>query len=265
MGLIKLIQEGEIVGKGPVPSRKMVIKCGAGIIAKLVWAAQDYTEYTTLKYLEEKRPSIPAPKPHGLVRMGRVTIYFTSYSPGTTLETIWTELTDDSKSSIRDQLDVIFRDLRSIKLPCSTPFGGVASEGCKDQRRHLRRSIQPIFNLQEFETFVFSDSKYGSATFIDFLRGFVSQRPAEIVFTHGDLRPANILVKLTEDGRYIISGIVDWEDSGFYPDYHEARKITNCLATNEDGDWFRFIPSCISPHSYPSEWLLDYVWGRHLE
>lgn len=268
MALIRLIQEGEVISTGPVPSRRMVVKCGVGITAKLVRGVQEYTEYSTLQYLVEHRPSIPAPRPHGLLRMGSVTIFFTSYLPGTTLEAVWADLADDRKASVRDQLDVIFRDLRSMEFPSGTPLGGVAGEGCKDQRRHLRRSNNPIFDVKEFETFLFSDPKYGSVAFIDFLRGFASQasqNSTEIVFTHGDLRPANIVVKVTEDGRCIVTGIVDWEDSGFYPDYHEARKITNCLATDEEGDWFRFLPPCISPHSYSSQWLLDYVWGRHLE
>ena len=41
----------------------------------------------------------------------------------------------------------------------------------------------------------------------------------EIVFTHGDLDPRNILV---EDGH--VSGIFDWEQSGWYPKYWEYVK-----------------------------------------
>ena len=37
-----------------------------------------------------------------------------------------------------------------------------------------------------------------------------------IVFTHGDLGPQNIMV---ENGH--ISGIVDWEQAGWYPEYWE--------------------------------------------
>lgn len=40
--------------------------------------------------------------------------------------------------------------------------------------------------------------------------------PSKFVLTHGDLYPRNILV---EDGK--ITGIVDWEHSGFYPEYVE--------------------------------------------
>lgn len=42
----------------------------------------------------------------------------------------------------------------------------------------------------------------------------------EIVFTHADLNPRNILVD--ENGK--ISGIVDWECAGWYPEYWEYTK-----------------------------------------
>ena len=90
----------------------------------------------------------------------------------TTLEAVWADLAADQKASVRDQLDAIFRGLRAMQLPHGMPFGGVAGEGCKDQRRHLRRSIVPIFSVEDFETFQFSYPKYGSTMFIDFLRAF---------------------------------------------------------------------------------------------
>lgn len=37
------------------------------------------------------------------------------------------------------------------------------------------------------------------------------------VFTHGDIIPQNIMV----DENYQVSGIVDWEAAGWYPDYWE--------------------------------------------
>ena len=263
--LTALIQDAEAVSSGPVPSRRMVVKCGADTIAKVIWGAEEFTEYTTLQYLLEHRPSIPAPRPLGLLRMGRVSVLFTSYFPGTTLEAVWADLAADQKASVRDQLDAIFRDLRTMQLPYGMPFGGVAGEGCKDQRRHLRRSTVPIFSAEDFETFQFSNPKYGSTMFIGFLRAFTPRSSYQVVFTHGDLRPENVIVNITEDNQCIVVGLIDWEDSGFYPEYYEATKVTNCLATNEDRDWFRFLPPCVSPHSYRAEWLLDYLWGRHLE
>lgn len=41
----------------------------------------------------------------------------------------------------------------------------------------------------------------------------------DIVFTHGDLNPRNILV---EKGK--VTGIVDWENAGWFPEYWEYTK-----------------------------------------
>nr|POF15591.1 hypothetical protein CFP56_48785 [Quercus suber] len=239
--LISVIQDAEIVSSEPVPSKQMVVKCGADIAAKLISGAEDFTEYTTLQYLLEHKPSIPAPKPLGLIRIGKVSIMFSSYLPGTTLEAVWADLATDQKTSVRARLDAVFRDLRTMQFPRGMALGGVAGEGCKDQRRHLRRSTVPILTAEDFASFQFSNPLYGSTIFIDFLRAFTSPSSHRIVFTHGDLRPANVIVEITENDECIIVGIVDWENSGFHPAYYEATKITNCLATNEGWDWWGYF------------------------
>nr|XP_023908626.1 uncharacterized protein LOC112020299 [Quercus suber] len=244
--LISVIQDAEIVSSEPVPSKQMVVKCGADIAAKLISGAEDFTEYTTLQYLLEHKPSIPAPKPLGLIRIGKVSIMFSSYLPGTTLEAVWADLATDQKTSVRARLDAVFRDLRTMQFPRGMALGGVAGEGCKDQRRHLRRSTVPILTAEDFASFQFSNPLYGSTIFIDFLRAFTSPSSHRIVFTHGDLRPANVIVEITENDECIIVGIVDWENSGFHPAYYEATKITNCLATNEGWDWHVWT-SCALP------------------
>ena len=52
-----------------------------------------------------------------------------------------------------------------------------------------------------------------------FLTGMLNHHKHRIVFSHGDLRPANIIVK---DGH--ITGIIDWELGGWYPEYWEFVK-----------------------------------------
>ena len=55
-----------------------------------------------------------------------------------------------------------------------------------------------------------------------------ARRGHRILFTHADLNPRNILVdKVTRaDGStgWAVTGIVDWENSGYYPEYWEYTK-----------------------------------------
>lgn len=251
----------------PLPSRRVVVKCDDYTVAKIVRTtketANDTTEYTTLQYLREHKPEFPAPIPLGHLTMGDISIFFMTYMPGVTLAELWSDLSEGHKTCVQDQLNNLLLDLRSLPRPVDKPLGGVAGEGCKDQRRHLRRSTKAIWNCEDFNDFIFSNPKFGSPLFVQFLRNFST--PSKIVFTHGDVRPENIVVQMSDDDQCRITGLLDWEFSGFYPDYHDSVKITNCLATNESCDWYQFLPSCISPYTYPAPWLLDYNWGRHLE
>lgn len=85
------------------------------------------------------------------------------------------------------------------------------------------------------------------------------------VFTHGDVRTANIMVeKDAESNHYTVTGIIDWEDSGFYPAYHESTVITQNLSPIEDDDWYLYLPQSISPSEFPIRWLVDRLWSIHL-
>ncbi|KAH9922961.1 uncharacterized protein B0H18DRAFT_1182825 [Fomitopsis serialis] len=83
-----------------------------------------------------------------------------------------------------------------------------------------------------------------------------------VVFTHGDLMPHNIMVK---DGH--ITGIIDWEAAGWYPEYWEFTTMLKGLrlSMGEDGrlsgrtPWQRLVlslPSYRYAAEYECEWSL---------
>ncbi|KAK2740529.1 hypothetical protein FQN55_008872 [Onygenales sp. PD_40] len=94
---------------------------------------------------------------------------------------------------------------------CNSMGGGILDWRIPDsQREELRFSTESEFN------------KY----LTDPLRDEIRKRAAvshdvrhDIVFTHGDLNPRNILA---ENGK--ITGIVDWENAGWFPEYWEYTK-----------------------------------------
>ena len=105
----------------------------------------------------------------------------------------------------------------------------------------------------------------GSPVFLDFLqRVTVPLRASRCVFTYGDLRMDNIIVHRQNDQDYCISGIIDWEMGGFYPEDFECTKITNTLATNEASDWYLHLPYCVSPERHPGRWLADHAWDKQV-
>lgn len=260
--LFEVLRNSEILWKAPFARQKGVFKCSAEIVVKAVRNMEHYTEYTTLQYLDLHRSNIPAPKPLGLMRMSGISLIFMSHMRSVPLGEVWHTLDSCQKTSLRNQLNTILADLRTLPFTEGTPLGGVAGEGCRDLRRHVRTSETPITSLEDFETFLFSSPHPGGNVFIKFLRqlslSFTNRSGPRIVFTHGDIRPDNIMVELA-DNKYMVSGILDWEYSGFYPDYYESVRCTNCLSPYEENDWFLYLPECVSPNNYAQWWLLDRV------
>jgi Predicted aminoglycoside phosphotransferase len=87
-----------------------------------------------------------------------------------------------------------------------------------------------------------------------------------LVFTHGDVRVDNIMVTKDRNinGHYIVTGIIDWEDSGFYPAYYECTTLTRTLSLVDEDDWFLYLPESISPSEFSIRWLVDRLWGIHV-
>lgn len=144
------------------------------------------------------------------------------------------------------------------------PLGGVCGEGCKDTRRHTRICQQTIRTCAEFKDFQFSNPHFGSSEYITLLRSLSQSHKATVIFSHGDLRPENLVVQSDPDGNYKLAGILDWEKSGFYPDYFECIKATSCMSPSDTENWYLYLPTCASPTTYPLQWLLDRIWDVHV-
>ena len=69
----------------------------------------------------------------------------------------------------------------------------------------------------------------------------------QIVFTHGDLRQQNIVVK---EG--VVTGIIDWELAGRYPEYWEYCRAL-CV-WHWQYDWGDFLSQILRP--YYSEYAI---------
>lgn len=67
----------------------------------------------------------------------------------------------------------------------------------------------------------------------------------QVVLSHCDLHPRNILVVDDPDGMVRISSIVDWEMGGWYPEYWEMYKALNTRGGNDDSDWWDHLPQVI--------------------
>ncbi|KAF1817098.1 hypothetical protein P152DRAFT_486496 [Eremomyces bilateralis CBS 781.70] len=90
------------------PVRGVVVKCNDDIVAKVILGNRNYTEYTSMEFLAERAPDIPAPRSHGLIPFGPFRVIFMSYIPDTTLAQAWSGLSHEGKLSTQQQLEDIF-------------------------------------------------------------------------------------------------------------------------------------------------------------
>jgi aminoglycoside phosphotransferase len=74
---------------------------------------------------------------------------------------------------------------------------------------------------------------------------------APVVLTHGDLHPSNIMV--STDSPCKVVAIIDWHQSGWYPDYWEFCKAVFTAEVN--GEWMnRYIPLFLDDSGFADVW-----------
>lgn len=154
--------------------------------------------------------------------------------PGIPLEKTWDKLDDETKGSVCRQIWDLILEIRTIQPPVE--LKGLFQ--CAADGSPTRDPL--IEDLQEPARPLTSDSELRDRIYERYLhfggRRFESQLPDMLprsdtsVFTHGDIAPHNIMV----DEQNKITGILDWEYAGWYPDYWEYAQI---IRPAFQGDW----------------------------
>ena len=159
--------------------------------------------------------------------------------PGTTLfDSLWEWFTPEERQTVIQQLKDILGSIRrwgrhsstNSALICSIMGTSIRSSRvpfftmppCSDQSEFNQRLIKSAdFSIDSFE------SRRARVNELDSLKH-------DIVFTHGDIAPHNILVLY--DGR--IGGLIDWEAAGYYPEYWE---YTTAYGLAKKGWWYDLV------------------------
>ncbi len=93
-----------------------------------------------------------------------------------------------------------------------------------------------------------------------------------MVMTHGDLHPRNIMVKLDADetsggggsGDVRVTALIDWELSGWYPEYWEFVKALSTVDVRGPlADWYQYLPT-EAIRSWLIEFSIDSLIARWL-
>ncbi|ESZ99421.1 phosphotransferase enzyme family protein [Sclerotinia borealis F-4128] len=235
---------------------KWIVKITASIVVKFA-PGLNISEYQTICHVWSHRGTIPIPEPLGAVSIGSCNYIFMSYIEGDPLANHWPHLSPELKSSVRSQLGEILRCLRRMPLQ-SKYLGSGDPPLCRDLRRHVRTSVGRISTEMEFKTFLISTRRELNPVYCDLITSTLSTNH-QIVMTHSDIRPENILVLYTAPNAIRITGLVDWELSGAYPEYWEYVKALAGV-TWSLSNWCSYLPTdIIGSHidAWRQECLID--------
>lgn len=191
------------------------------------------TEAEALRFVRSKT-SIPVPEVYDAYTDESIErgVIVMEYIEGDVLRDVWDEMPDYEKDGIIMQLRGYMEELRSIK---GEFIGSVDQTSCQD----------PIFtgDLDSFgpyadegafhEGIVRAVEISEEGPWVRQTAGFVRALPQnhEIVLTHSDFTPRNILVR---GGKVV--GIIDWEMAGFFPAYWEYVKAL--YYPNWESKWY---------------------------
>jgi aminoglycoside phosphotransferase len=187
-------------------------------IGNAEWGPKHQAEYETLR-LVNKYTQIPAPKPIDVFQDSRNSYLVITRLPGQPVGQLLNFMSDQQIENFVLKLKEYVHELREIQNEnkvgfqiCNSIGGGILDWRIGDsQRENLR-----FKNDAEFHDFLTRDV----STDVKEKAAASHKVEHEVVFTHADLNPRNILV----DERGRITGIVDWECAGWYPEYWEYTK-----------------------------------------
>ena len=158
-----------------------------------------------------------------------------SFVPGFTLESIWDELDECNKERICFEIWTMIAQWQQIPRPpnlvnlyqCLADGSPATTDpllqGFEDSPSSL--NTDEAVRIRIHQRYL----RYHGERYADKLLSMLPQSKVSL-FTHGDVAPRNILV----DESYRITGIVDWELAGWYPEYWE---YANIMKPSRDKDW----------------------------
>lgn len=213
---------------------RIVVKLGSNL---------SLTDADMTAHIRSHSADIPVPHPLGALSIGGMTYAFMTLIEGRSLDGLWQDLSNTEKCSVRGQLNVLLENLRSLLLP-SQYLGGGNPPQCIDCRMWRRKSPERLKNETQFNDFLLSGNRRsGMEPYVDFVRSMLKENHRDLL-THGDLHLRNILVIRDDgtEGGIRVTGLIDWEVGGAYPEYWEFVKSLNTVRPIRSGDWPSFCP-----------------------
>lgn len=241
------------------PESGLIVKWGKAITV---------AEGQCLYFLKEHfTGTVPVPQIYGWKVDEGETFLYMELVQSATLEDRWDHLTELDRNAISDQLQHMISAWRRIKQdPVRDQIGLLAriysvfaswlGYPAESSPRLSQIGGQPLRDMMFYDGGSYPAGPF--ANIADFHKWLVKftlrnnpndKRDARkvhpelsgltddlaVVFTHSDLHPSNILISREEEGPPRIKAIIDWHQSGWYPEPWEWLKSQSIV--DRDSDW----------------------------
>ena len=226
---------------------------------------------STLRYLEtfdyvvQNIPSLPVARNLGVLTSRTKAYILMDKASGAPLDKLWPTLDKSQKEAIQKQLEELFRCLRALPRPSGSLSLGTGSPPvCLDLRRYTRTSSNIISSEREFNRFLVTKPGSAASPLLQMAYTFLRE-DHEIVMTHSDLHPRNIMVSQdSKEGTIKIEALLDWELSGWYPAYWEYVKALSTISHAQGTlDWYLYLPT-EAIGAWGNEYAVDQLIDRRL-
>lgn len=176
-------------------------------------------EYATLE-LVRRHTDMPVPRALDLVSDSTNFYLLTTRVPGYKLGLCLDSMSDQDTAILVRDLGRHLAALREIPRPQGWKHGiaNTADGPCFDYR--INAALDEDEDRGEMVGPFLTENDFNETLRCGALPDVVHRAGHKIVFTHGDLNMRNVLVD--EHGR--LSGIVDWENAGWFPEYWDYTK-----------------------------------------
>lgn len=229
----------------------LIVKVAPQIVVKFGPHVTVY-EAKNMIYVAQKT-TIPMPKVFACYTYGPIdrdvedygslfdTYIFMSLVDGQTLNSSWDSYSESTKTAIALQLKSYMEEIRNIGD--GSYIGSVDHGPVTDQILSNHHNKGPFISEEEFNKAIIDayEANFPKRHIRTLLDGMLFQNKHRIVFTHGDFRPRNIMVK---DGK--VTGIIDWELSGWYPEYWEF--VKSLYVWRWQNDWYDYLEKILRPY-----------------
>ncbi|KAK4461562.1 phosphotransferase enzyme family protein [Cladorrhinum samala] len=204
-------------------------------------------------------PEVPVPEVYGWTQDGGQNFIYMELVQGLTLAEQWDHLDSNGRTDICNQLSTTIAKLRELRhAPGEFFLGHVNGEPLGDTvfTNECRPPAGPFKSVAEFHDWLSwqiraqARQHWPGKEVLEIPDPYRSKIPddAQVVFTHADLHRQNIIVSKDVESPKILA-IIDWRQSGWYPDYWEFCKAM--YTAGVEGEWMeKYIrtfleePSC---------------------